>query len=1436
VSSIDIAFAQSVSHPLITQWGESGDRDGEFYNPQNIAIDSEGNVYITDLGNRRVQQFDNDGTFLKAWGSSGSGAGQFNSVSGIAVDENSVYVVDNQLNKIQKFDFDGNFVTQWGTQGNDPGQFMYPSGITIGSNSTVLVVDTGNHRIQQFSSDGDFIMMFGSSGSSNDKFISPIGITTDSEDNIYVSDPSSNQIKIFNSTGNFIQAFGPNSAGISLRPHGITIDPEGNLYVADGDNDRILRLDPNGMTLTAFGSMGTEAGQFKIAKDVAIDKTGNLFVVDSNGHRIQKFDTPIVIEVQETTEESTPTTETTNEVNPVPNDFTKPTILTPNDLQIEATGGLTPVSVGQAMATDESGIQSLTSNAPTEFPIGITTVIWTAIDGAGNMAIATQTVTVSDTTPPAILSLSDITVEANNPTQNMVELTSPIATDNVGVISITNDAPMAFPIGETIVTWTATDVMGNTSTALQKVIVLDTSNPTLYVPADLIVEATSLDQNVISLGEATVIDNGNILSISNDSPQFFGMGNTTVTWIASDESGNIVTATQLVTVVDTIAPTIISPENIVFEAISTNSNHVSIGTLNVTDIQQVITTNNALAAFPIGDTRVTWTATDASGNFAVIQQIVSVVDTTPPSITFTENIVSEATGLVGNIVNLEEIFVEDISEIPYNINDAPETFSFGNTTVTWIVTDLYGNVAIKEQIISVIDTTPPKITAPADVLIEAVDIAENFADLGQPQVEDIFEITLVTNDAPSSFPIGMTTVTWTATDISGNSGSGTQTISVVDSTDPEIIAPLDVTSETEGPSGSNVSIGNATVSDTIGISTVSNNAPTIFPMGETIVTWTVTDLHGNENSANQTVSVVDTIPPTITAPSNVIYEAVDPSTNNVTIGVAEATDAVGIVSVENNAPLSFPVGDTIVTWTATDATGISASANQTVSIVDTIAPTIIPNEIIIVEATSENENTVELQDPIVEDAVGVSSLNNDAPSLFPVGDTIVTWNATDAIGNSAFISQTVSVVDTTAPKLNAPPAQTVEAISALGNAVEYGTAVYSDAVGVTSITNDAPETFAVGLTSITWTATDAAGNSASDIQQIFMVDTTAPTITPPSDIVVEAQSMYNNTVTLSEAQATDAVAIDTITNDAPSLFSLGETIVTWTSTDTSGNSANATQVISVIDTTSPSILSVADITLEATSANENQISLIPPSAEDSISQVSVTNDAPSLFSLGETIVIWTATDAAGNSASTNQKISIIDTTAPELTIPDNAIVDATGLETIVSIGEATSTDLADPLPSISNDASQTFSLGQTLVTWTAIDSFGNTASATQSIEVQACGKPISYYNMIEGTPNDDIIVGTNLPDLIFAHGGDDIISGDKGNDCIFGGEGDDIIFGNEGNDGLNGDEGNDIIKGQSGSDVITSGIGMDVIDGGDDNDSCIDANNSDGDLVVKCES
>ena len=111
--------------------------------------------------------------------------------------------------------------------------------------------------------------------------------------------------------------------------------------------------------------------------------------------------------------------------------------------------------------------------------------------------------------------------------------------------------------------------------------------------------------------------------------------------------------------------------------------------------------------------------------------------------------------------------------------------------------------------------------------------------------------------------------------------------------------------------------------------------------------------------------------------------------------------------------------------------------------------------------------------------------------------------------------------------------------------------------------------FPLGETIVTWTATDVYENTISNTQIITVVDTTAPEIIGPSDLQIEANHFENNTGDLTGPHSSDQVEISTITNDAPTVFPLGETIVTWTATDSSGNSASATQIITVVDTTSP---------------------------------------------------------------------------------------------------------------------------------------------------------------------------------------------------------------------------------------------------------------------------
>jgi len=382
------------------------------------------------------------------------------------------------------------------------------------------------------------------------------------------------------------------------------------------------------------------------------------------------------------------------------------------------------------------------------------------------------------------------------------------------------------------------------------------------------------------------------------------------------------------------------------------------------------------------------------------------------------------------------------------------------------------------------------------------------------------------------------------------------------------------------------------------------------------------------------------------------------------------------------------------------------------------------------------------------------------------------------------------------------------------NFIELGDATTYDHVGVDSVTNDKPDSFSFGSTTVTWTAVDTSGNISSDTQIVTIIDTTIPEIIAPSDVTVEATGTSNTVVEIGQATIYDIIQVESVTSDSPDTFPLGETVITWTATDSSGNSATATQTVTVVDTTAPSVTAPDSITIEASGAEGNLVDIGLGSGSDTVEIISVASDSPDTFPLGETVITWTATDSSGNSATATQTVTVVDTTAPELIVPENVIVDSFSLENLVEIGDADALDLVDVSPTITNDAPKTFPLGDTIITWNVADSFGNSNSFQQIISVQACGQSLSDYNQILGTSEDDILIGTDASDLIFALGGNDIIFGGQGNDCIIGGEG------------------YDIIKGESGDDKLIGGLGFDIIDGGDDHDTSYD---SASDIVIKCE-
>ena len=654
---LGVSFTQNsyaAQHPFELKWGSSGlAQPGMFLNPQQLAVDSENNIYVTDHGNARIQIFDDQGNYISSWGSYGDGPGEFSQPSGIAVGHDYIFVVDNKLNTVQKFDSLGNFIMQWGSFGNGNGEFTSPSGITVSENKFVYVVDTGNNRIQKFTFDGEYISSFGKSDNREGNLNSPRDIAIDATGKLFVTDPGNKRINVYKDDGEFLRTLDSSVGGFSIFPTGIIFDKNNNFYISDQTNNRIIQFNEYGVTLSVFGTMGDEKGQFKVPKDIAIDNKGFLYVVDSLAHQIQKFSTPIASEKliieeelkeQEATQIQAEESESLSEleeiseakielepVNPIPNDFKKPVIFVPEDLIIEATSGLTFVNIGQADATDESGILSLSNNAPELFPLGITTIIWTSIDGSGNMAISPQTITVQDTTPAEIEQLPEITFEARSETQNIIPLEIPLVSDAVGVISLENDGPEVFPLGETIVTWTATDVMQNISTMEQKIILIDSIFPRVDIPEDIIIEATSINENTVSFTEPEVFDHVKIELLSNDAPEFFPIGETIVTWTVSDSSGNVGTSSHKVTVLDSIPPEI-TVSDVTIEATIPSGSDALLSIPEINDIQEVHITNDAPEVFPLGETLVTWTAIDTSGNSASISQSISVIDTTVPII------------------------------------------------------------------------------------------------------------------------------------------------------------------------------------------------------------------------------------------------------------------------------------------------------------------------------------------------------------------------------------------------------------------------------------------------------------------------------------------------------------------------------------------------------------------------------------------------------------------------------------------------------------------------------------------------------------------------------------------------------------------------------------------------------------------------------------
>lgn len=523
---------------------------------------------------------------------------------------------------------------------------------------------------------------------------------------------------------------------------------------------------------------------------------------------------------------------------------------------------------------------------------------------------------------------------------------------------------------------------------------------------------------------------------------------------------------------------------------------------------------------------------------------------------------------------------------------------------------------------------------------------------------------------------------------------------------------------------------------------------------------------------------------TLTCPANVVATA-----NTVVGGQNGAFVNYGAASVEGecgvitNSPTSgsfFAVGTHTVTSSAT-----GDSCTFTVKVLGTPAPTIsCPSDKTATAASGADEATVAVGTPTftasgggtVVGARGDSTI--DEPKAltdpYPVGITSILWTVTDADGRTASCTQKIIVTsstcgtDTTPPTITAPDDVTVG--TGAGNTGctitlddELGQPEVNDNCAVSVAISGAPagNNFAPGTYTLTYTATDGAGLTASDTQVVTVIDDTAPIIAAPADITYTCPSEVPSAAAAASLARGPVVGPDGLfVRDAngelvfsgPPFENCGPAMVTvtdsnnggagsasnprvitrtFTATDSAGNSASAVQTITVADGTAPTISAPPAITVGtgpgavSCDANISNATLGSASAADNCGGVTVTRSpSGNIFPVGTTTVTWTATDAAGNTATATQAVTVVDDTPPVITPPANVVVylplNSPATSMVVNYpNPATATDNCGGSISIgySPASGSVFSVGTSTVTITATDSHSNSSTATFTVTV-----------------------------------------------------------------------------------------------------------------------
>ncbi|RKH89168.1 HYR domain-containing protein [Corallococcus sp. AB045] len=636
---------------------------------------------------------------------------------------------------------------------------------------------------------------------------------------------------------------------------------------------------------------------------------------------------------------------------------------------------------------------------------------------------------------------------------------------------------------------------------------------------------------------------------------------------------------------------------------------------------------------------------------------------------------------------------------------------------------------------------PASITCPGDVVAEAT--SASGASVSYPAASAVGMPPLAvtySHESGSGFPLSSTTVTVTVVDGAARTASCGFSVSVRDTTAPELTCSGEVVAEAVGRTGAPVDFPAPTATDAVTAAptlSLSHERGSTFPLGTTPVTATATDAAGNSATCSIPVTVRDTTPPSLSCPADVTVEATSLRGATVTYVAASAADPVSDVTVEYSAASGshFDVGGTQVRVVATDGAGNSATCTFTVTVSLPPPPTITCPAPLVVEATRAGGASVVYLSatPSGRGPLAVT-YSQDSGTEFPLGATSVSATVTDGLGRTDTCGFTVTVRDTQAPSVSCAADVVAEATGPSGALVVFPMPTAADAVTAepqVALSHVSGAVFPLGSTRVSATATDGAGNTSGCTFTVTVRDTAAPVLSCGADVVAEATGRNGTAVDFAAPSTVDAVTAVpalVLSHEPGALFPLGTTRVSAEATDAAGNIGQCAFTVTVRDTTAPDVGCPGPLTREAQDVTGTQVDFSVPAPRDLVTaspSVSLSHAPGSLFPLGTTEVVLSSTDDAGNTASCSFTVIIQDTTAPVLTCPAPVRkADAPSEGLAVDYPAATARDPAStPTLSYSHASGAVFPVGTTQVTVTATDDAGNSATCTFPVSVAARVQP-----------------------------------------------------------------------------------------------------------------